>query len=38
MSQKEIKIQTSEQLLLDDLSQLIEQNKQFVVVQASSTK
>ena len=38
MSQKEIKIQTSEQLLLDDLSQLIEQSKQFVVVQASSTK
>ena len=36
MSKKEIKIQTSEQLLLDDLSQLIEQSKQFVVVQANS--
>jgi predicted nuclease of restriction endonuclease-like (RecB) superfamily len=30
-------IQTTEQVLLNDLSQLIEQSKQFVVVQANST-
>jgi len=36
MSEKEIKIQTSEQVLLTDLSQLIEQSKQFVIVQANS--
>jgi len=36
MSEKEIKIQTSEQQLLNDLSQLIEQSKQFVIVQANS--
>ena len=36
MSEKKIKIQTSEQQLFADLSQLIEQSKNFVIVQANS--
>jgi len=36
MSKKEITIQTSEQILFDNIAQLIEQSKQFVIVQANS--